>query len=125
MRMCAKKCTMDRQNKSKTAERDGIRPERFMALVTFRQVRYFIAVAESGKISAAASMLGISPSVVTEAVSELETLSRMKLFQRQPRGLDLTYEGHRFLAHCRNILSAVEGANDALARPDSEMEGRR
>jgi Bacterial regulatory helix-turn-helix protein, lysR family len=47
------------------------------SLVTFRQIRYFIAVAESGKISAAASMLGISPSVVTEAVSELETLSRM------------------------------------------------
>jgi DNA-binding transcriptional LysR family regulator len=113
-----------RQDKLKAAERNGtLRPERFMALVTFRQVRYFIAVAESGKISAAASMLGISPSVVTEAVGELETLSRMKLFQRQPRGLDLTYEGHRFLAHCRNILSAVEGANDALTRPDSEMEG--
>ena len=115
---------MPRQNKSKNGEQDGnLRPERFMALVTFRQIRYFIAVAESGKISAAASMLGISPSVVTEAVSELEILSRMKLFQRQPRGLDLTYEGHRFLAHCRNILSAVEGANEALARPDSEMEG--
>jgi DNA-binding transcriptional LysR family regulator len=56
-------------------------------------------------------------------MSELETLSRMKLFQRQPRGLDLTYEGHRFLAHSRNILSAVEGANHALSRPDSEMEG--
>ena len=124
MRICAEKCTMTRQDRSKSTERDrGLRPERFMALVTFRQIRYFIAVAESGKISAAASMLGISPSVVTEAVSELETLSRMKLFQRQPRGLDLTYEGHRFLAHCRNILSAIEGANDALARPDSEMEG--
>ena len=58
-----------------------------MALVTFRQIRYFIAVAESGKISAAASMLGISPSVVTEAVSELETLSRMKLLQ--PTRVDL------------------------------------
>src|ERR1700751_3330865 len=67
---------MPRQNKSKSGEQDGnLRPERFMALVTFRQIRYFIAVAESGKISAAASMLG------------------------------------------------VEGANDALARPDSEMEG--
>ena len=68
---------MTRQDRSKSTERDrGLRPERFMALVTFRQIRYFIAVAESGKISAAASMLGISPSVVTEAVSELETLSR-------------------------------------------------
>lgn len=94
-----------------------------MASVTFRQIRYFIAVAETGKISAAASMVGISPSVVTEAVTELENLSGMKLFQRQPRGLDLTYEGHRFLAHCRNILSAVEGTHHALSRPDSEMVG--
>ena len=94
-----------------------------MASVTLRHIRYFIAVAETGKISAAASMVGISPSVVTEAISELETLSRIKLFQRQPRGLDLTYEGHRFLAHCRNILSAVEGANHAMSRPDSEMAG--
>jgi DNA-binding transcriptional LysR family regulator len=68
-------------------------------------------------------MVGISPSVVTEAIAELETLSGMKLFQRQPRGLDLTYDGHRFLAHCRNILSAVEGANHAMSRPDSEMAG--
>jgi DNA-binding transcriptional LysR family regulator len=101
----------------------SVGPDRFMASVTFRQVRYFIAVAETGKISAAASMVGISPSVVTEAIAELETLSGMKLFQRQPRGLDLTYDGHRFLAHCRNILSAVEGANHAMSRPDSEMAG--
>lgn len=112
------------QTRSKKTERvSDLRPGRFMTSITFRQIRYFIAVAESGKISAAAAMLGISPSVVTEAISELETLSRVKLFQRQPRGLDLTYEGHRFLAHCRNILSAIEGANHALSRPDSEMEG--
>ena len=115
---------MTRQATSVPSERDNtLRPDRFMALVTFRQIRYFVAVAETGKISAAASMVGISPSVVTEAISELETLSRIKLFQRQPRGLDLTYEGHRFLAHCRNILSAVEGANHAMSRPDSEMAG--
>ena len=94
-----------------------------MASVTLRQIRYFIAVAETGKISTAAAMVGISPSVVTEAVQELEILSGTRLFQRQPRGLDLTYDGHRFLAHCRNILSAVEGANHAMSRPDSEMAG--
>lgn len=94
-----------------------------MASVTFRQIRYFIAVAETGKITAAAAMVGISPSVVTEAMGELESLSGMKLFERQPRGLELTYVGHRFLAHCRNILSAVEGANHALSQPDSELAG--
>ena len=101
----------------------SVGPERFMASVTLRQIRYFIAVAETGKISSAAAMVGISPSVVTEAIQELEILSGTRLFQRQPRGLDLTYDGHRFLAHCRNILSAVEGANHAMSRPDSEMAG--
>ena len=94
-----------------------------MTHVTFRQIRYFVAVAEAGQISGAATMVGISPSVVTEAIGELEALSGTRLFQRKPRGLELTYDGHRFLAHCRNILSAIEGANHAMSRPDSELVG--
>jgi DNA-binding transcriptional LysR family regulator len=95
-----------------------------MAAVTFRQIRYFVAVAETGKISAAASMVGISPSAVTEAIGELAVLSGMKLFDRHPRGLALTYEGHRLLAHCRNILSAVESAGYAMTRPNNDISGR-
>jgi DNA-binding transcriptional LysR family regulator len=91
--------------------------------VTLRQLRYFIAVAESGKVSTAAIMVGISASVITDAIAELEALSGKGLFKRQPRGLDLTYDGHRFLAHCRNVLSAVEGATHSLCRPDSAFEG--
>jgi DNA-binding transcriptional LysR family regulator len=98
-------------------------PHRFMASVTFRQIRYFVAVAETGKISAAASMVGISPSAVTEAVGELTAVSGMKLFDRHPRGLTLTYEGHRLLAHCRNILSAVESAGYAMTRPTHDISG--
>jgi DNA-binding transcriptional LysR family regulator len=98
-------------------------PHRFMASVTFRQIRYFVAVAETGKISAAASMVGISPSAVTEAVAELTAVSGMKLFDRHPRGLTLTYEGHRLLAHCRNILSAVESAGYAMTRPTHDISG--
>lgn len=99
------------------------RAERFAATVTLRQIRYFIAVAETGKVSAAAAMLFVSPSVVTEAIAELENLSETKLFTRQPRGLELTYEGHGFLAHARNVLSAVEGAGAAVLRSDSGAEG--
>jgi DNA-binding transcriptional LysR family regulator len=97
--------------------------ERFVSALSLRQVRYFVAVAETGKVSTAAAMVGISPSAVTEAIGELENLAGMKLFQRHSRGLALTYEGHRLLAHCRNILSAVEGAGSALSRPDSDTEG--
>lgn len=99
------------------------RAERFAAAVTLRQIRYFIAVAETGKISAAATMLYVSPSVVTEAIAELENLAETKLFTRLPRGLELTYEGHSFLSHARNVLSAVEGAGAAVLRSNSEVEG--
>ena len=47
----------------------------------------------------------------------------MKLFDRHPRGLTLTYEGHRLLAHCRNILSAVESAGYAMTRPTHDISG--
>jgi DNA-binding transcriptional LysR family regulator len=99
------------------------RAERFAASVTLRQIRYFIAVAETGKISAAAAMVYVSPSVVTEAIADLEALAEVQLFTRLPRGLELTYEGHSFLAHARNILSTVEGAGAAVLRSDSEVEG--
>jgi DNA-binding transcriptional LysR family regulator len=99
------------------------RAERFAATVTLRQVRYFIAVAETGKISAAAAMLFVSPSVVTEAIADLEGLAEVPLFTRKPRGLELTYEGHSFLAHARNILSVVESAGAAVLRSDSEIDG--
>jgi DNA-binding transcriptional LysR family regulator len=94
-----------------------------LASVTLRQISYFVAVAETGKITAAATMVGISPSAVTEAIRELSAQSGLKLFERNPRGLSLTYEGHRFLAHCRNILSAVDGASYALSQPDSDLSG--
>lgn len=94
-----------------------------MAAVTFRQIRYFVAVAETGKISTAASMVGISPSAVTEAIGELAAASGIKLFERHPRGLTLTYEGHRLLAHCRNILSAVESAGYAMTGPINDISG--
>jgi DNA-binding transcriptional LysR family regulator len=100
------------------------RAEKFAASVTLRQLRYFIAVAETGKITAAATMVGISPSVITEAIAELEALSEATLFVRLPRGLELTYEGHGFLAHARGILSAVESAGAAVIRSDSDAQGR-
>ena len=91
--------------------------------MTFRQIRYFIAVAEAGRVTAAAAMLGISPSAITEAVAELEALAGTKLYTRHSRGLALTSEGRRFLAHSRNILSSVKDASYAIASRDNKLEG--
>src|SRR6185312_8188077 len=45
--------------------------EKAMAL-SLRQINYFIATAEAGKLSLAASQLGVSQSAVTEAIKALE-----------------------------------------------------
>ena len=39
---------------------------------TFRQLQYFVAVAEQGSITRAAQNLSISQSSITEAIKELE-----------------------------------------------------
>lgn len=98
--------------------------EHFARAVTLRQIRYFIAVAETGKITAAAAMVRVAASSMTESIAELEAITGVELFRRHARGLDLTYEGHRLLAHARYILSAVEGAGVAIAHADSDLAGR-
>jgi molybdate transport repressor ModE-like protein len=56
----------------------------------FRQLQYFVAVAESGSISGAARQLSVSQSAVTEAVKELESDLAAPLLERSGRGVALT-----------------------------------
>jgi DNA-binding transcriptional LysR family regulator len=78
--------------------------------ITLRQFRYFIAVAESGSVAAASRMLAIAQSAVTKAMLELEDELGNQLFERSPKGMVLTPQGHRFLASARKVLSAVADA---------------
>jgi DNA-binding transcriptional LysR family regulator len=92
--------------------------------LTLRQIRYFVAVAETGKVITAACAVGISPSAVTEAINDLEAAVGAQLYERQQKGIKLTHEGYRFLQHCRNILAAVSDATYALSAPRSSVSGR-
>lgn len=75
--------------------------------ITFRQIRYFIAVAEARSVSAGASAVGISQSAVTDAIRQLELETGVTLFYRHPKGVTLTREGHKFLRHSRSIINSV------------------
>ncbi len=92
--------------------------------LTLRQVRYFVAVAEAGKVASAATTIGISPSAITEAVQELEALTGVQLITRHRNGVKLTYDGYVFLQHCRNILSAVSAATYAVGAGQTQLKGR-
>ncbi|MFZ3035421.1 MAG: LysR family transcriptional regulator [Parvibaculum sp.] len=87
--------------------------------MNLRQIRYFIAVAETESVSGAAQELGISQSAITSAVQSLEYEMSASLFVRHAKGMRLTHEGHQLLLHARRIVAAVSDAQRAVsARPE-------
>lgn len=91
--------------------------------ITLRQIKYFIAAAETGKIATAASMLSISPSSITESIKELESITGVSLITRHRRGINLTFDGYRFLQHCYNINASVSDAEYALKNSYTDISG--
>ncbi len=91
--------------------------------LSLKQVRYFIATADSGQISQAAIALNISQSAVTAAIKQLEETLGVALFQRQSSGVSLSAEGARFLQHARGIMAAVNAAERAPLTEDAALSG--
>lgn len=91
--------------------------------LNLRQIRYFVAAAEAGKVVAAASAVGISPSAITEAIQELEETVGTPLMTRHRGGVKVTYDGYVFLQHCRNILSALTAATSAVGQNRPRVAG--
>lgn len=91
---------------------------------SFRQIQYFVAVAEQGAVSRAAQRLSISQSTVTEAIQELEADLGIVLFERRAQGVELTLSGHYFLRHAQKILSDVADARRAVREDRAPLAGR-
>jgi DNA-binding transcriptional LysR family regulator len=90
---------------------------------TLRQLQYFVAVAEQGSITRAAQKLSISQSSITEALKELESDLGVSLFERHPRGLTITHNGHQFLRHATRVLAAVSDARHSFASGEASTSG--
>jgi DNA-binding transcriptional LysR family regulator len=87
-------------------------------------LQFFVAAAEKSSVSAAARMLSISQSSVTEAIQSLEEDLGVVLFERRARGLELTHKGSLFLRHASQILSDVATARMAFREEEGDVEGR-
>lgn len=71
-------------------------------------LRLFIAVVESGTISAAAEREFIAPSAVSKRLSDLEDSLKTKLFQRSNRGIEPTNAGLELLGLARSVLNDLD-----------------
>ena len=88
------------------------------------QMRIFVAVAEEQGFAAAARRLQTSPPAVTRAVAGLERSLGVVLLNRTTRAVRVTDAGRRYLEDVRQILLAVEAADDAVAGINTEPTGR-
>lgn len=77
-----------------------------------RSMAVFVRVAETGSFRRAAERLGLSASVVSHHVSQLENELGVQLLYRSTRHVALTDRGQRFYESCRSMVSSAE---DALA----------
>jgi DNA-binding transcriptional LysR family regulator len=73
-------------------------------MLSLKQIRYFLAVAESGSFSVAASGLFVAQPALSRQIAQMETALGFSLFVREARGVRLTPAGALF----RERVSAVE-----------------
>ena len=82
-----------------------------------RHLRYFIAVAEEGNLSAAAEKrLHTAQPSLSRQMRDLEIELGVTLMVRTARGIELTQAGQVFLAHARVAVLQVEAAVEAARR---------
>lgn len=79
-----------------------------MSDITLRQLEYFVAVCESGSVSAGAERSHVSQSAMSAALAGLERALGTDLLQRHRRGVTLTPGGAELLARIRSILAEVD-----------------
>jgi molybdate transport repressor ModE-like protein len=82
--------------------------------VDTQRLATFLAVADTGSISAAAERLGYAQSSVSEQVRRLERELAATLFDRRHHGVALTPAGSRLVEHARLIVADVQRARTAV-----------
>jgi len=90
----------------------------------FRQLKYFIAVAEELNIGRAATRLHISQPPLTRQIQQLEEEFGAQLFLRTARGVELTQAGETFLRDARNIRDLMEQAIERAREAGQGKQGK-
>ena len=91
---------------------------------TLRQLSYLVAAADAGSIAAAATALHVSPSALSEALTELErTLGTPLTVRRRAHGLSLTSSGTAVLSRARTLLESSAALAAGIRAPAGELAG--
>jgi DNA-binding transcriptional LysR family regulator len=87
-------------------------------------LRLFVAVMDSGTISAAADREHIAPSAVSKRLSDLEYCVRTELIERSNKGIKPTPAGLEMLAMARHVLNDLDNVVLRMRDYSSGTKGR-
>ncbi|MFG1421392.1 hydrogen peroxide-inducible genes activator [Roseixanthobacter liquoris] len=95
-----------------------------MKNLTFKQLRYFEALARHGHFRHAAEACGISQPALSMQIKELEREVGTELFERGPRQVRLTRFGEAFAPRIRDILRSIDELGDLARASRDRLMGR-
>lgn len=82
--------------------------------ITLKQLRYFIALAETGSFGQAAHVVHVSQPALSQQIKDLESHLGTTLVDRLPRGVQLTRAGRDVAVRARRILSETGDLEQAV-----------
>jgi LysR family hydrogen peroxide-inducible transcriptional activator len=88
------------------------------------QLRYFLAIAESGSFTAAAARCRIAQPSLSQQIRRFEEQLGHRLFDRLPKGAVLTDAGRSLLPRARRILAEIDDAQASIGADLKEGRGR-
>jgi DNA-binding transcriptional LysR family regulator len=94
-----------------------------MADFDWNDLRSFLAVARTGRLTAAAARLGLDHSTLSRRIAALEHALKAKLFDRSPAGYGLTGAGDRLLGLAEEMERLALRAQEAVGGSAVSVEG--
>ena len=92
-------------------------------MMELQQMRYFLAVAETGNITAAAKLLHMAQPPLSRQIKQIENDLQVQLFDRSGRRLRLTESGLILVQRVREILSLADRSMQEVRSSEQGSEG--
>jgi len=87
-------------------------------------LRAFVAVVETGSVTAAAALLNRTQAAVSQQIKRLEELFGTQLFERHHKRLALRPDGERLLTHAHKLIALNDEVWGAMSAPTYQGEMR-
>ena len=88
-----------------------------------RVLRYFLAVARTGNITAAANLLHLTQPTLSRQIKDLEKELGVQLLVRKSHNVNLTADGIRFRKRAEEIISMVDKTEAEFTSMENTVSG--